>query len=570
MAAQSGDQSARDRLAAESLPLVYNIVGRALHGHADADDVTQETMLRALDSLGGLRDPGRFRSWLVAIAMNQMRGHWRQRGAGAVAALDEIHDLPDPRADFVDVTIARLGLSGQRREVAEATRWLDSEDRALLSLWWLEAAGEVTRAEVAAALELTPQHTAVRVQRMKAQLEVGRVVVRALAAEPRCVLLEPLTEQWDGIPSALWRKRIARHARQCTVCSGHSSGLIPAERLLAGLALTPLSAALALRWGVGAQPSADPVAYAEPAAASTAPAYDAERAVSSADPADPADPAATAAHAAPAVAARRGGRHGGRARTRQEARQGRRARRRTAVALAAVLIAGGGGGAFLLLPDDEDKDRATASPTADADAGLVLPHTASTAPVSPSVSPSLSPSPSSSPPTPSASTAPSKSSAAPKKSEQPAPTPPRTAAPRPPAASRPAPPAAPQGFVAEVTDLVNAERAKEGCGPVSGNAQLHEAALNHSEDMAARDYFDHSSPEGTGPGERITAAGYRWSTYGENIARGQQSAAKVMESWMNSPGHRANILNCSFKEIGVGVHEAQGGPWWTQVFGARG
>jgi uncharacterized protein YkwD len=88
--------------------------------------------------------------------------------------------------------------------------------------------------------------------------------------------------------------------------------------------------------------------------------------------------------------------------------------------------------------------------------------------------------------------------------------------------------------------------------------------------MAARDYFDHTSPDGKDPGDRITAAGYQWTTYGENIARGQQTPAAVMDSWMNSPGHRANILNCSFKEIGLGVHEGSGGPWWTQVFGARG
>jgi uncharacterized protein YkwD len=121
-----------------------------------------------------------------------------------------------------------------------------------------------------------------------------------------------------------------------------------------------------------------------------------------------------------------------------------------------------------------------------------------------------------------------------------------------------------------VTALVNEERARNGCGPVSQNGTLDTAAARHSEDMAARDYFDHTSPDGKGPGDRITAAGYQWTTYGENIARGQQTPAAVMDSWMNSPGHRANILNCSFKEIGLGVHEGSGGPWWTQVFGARG
>ncbi|WP_240449914.1 CAP domain-containing protein [Streptomyces sp. S1] len=117
--------------------------------------------------------------------------------------------------------------------------------------------------------------------------------------------------------------------------------------------------------------------------------------------------------------------------------------------------------------------------------------------------------------------------------------------------------------------LVNAERAKEGCGAVTGNSLLARAAQGHSDDMAARDFFDHTNPDGAGPGERVTATGYGWSTYGENIAMGQQTAEQVMEAWMNSPGHRANILNCSFKELGVGLHTGDGGPYWTQVFGAR-
>lgn len=121
----------------------------------------------------------------------------------------------------------------------------------------------------------------------------------------------------------------------------------------------------------------------------------------------------------------------------------------------------------------------------------------------------------------------------------------------------------------QVIALVNSERAKAGCGPVSGNSTLHSAALKHSQDMANRDYFDHTNPDGDGPGERITAAGYRWSTYGENIAAGQKDAAAVMDGWMNSPGHRANIVNCAFKELGVGVHEAPGGIRWTQKFGTR-
>lgn len=121
-------------------------------------------------------------------------------------------------------------------------------------------------------------------------------------------------------------------------------------------------------------------------------------------------------------------------------------------------------------------------------------------------------------------------------------------------------------FAQQVADLVNAQRAQAGCGPLSVDSKLTAAAQVHSEDMANRGFFDHASPEGNHADQRIEAAGYRWSSWGENIARGQKDPAAVMESWMNSPGHRANILNCSFKQIGVGVRTGSGGPWWTQVF----
>ncbi|MBK3637924.1 CAP domain-containing protein [Streptomyces sp. MBT97] len=121
----------------------------------------------------------------------------------------------------------------------------------------------------------------------------------------------------------------------------------------------------------------------------------------------------------------------------------------------------------------------------------------------------------------------------------------------------------------QVIALVNEERSKAGCGPLTEDPQLRRSAQGHSDDMAARDFFDHVNPDGADPGQRITAAGYRWSTYGENIAKGQQTAESVMTSWMNSEGHRANILNCSFKNIGIGIHDGSGGPWWTQNFGAK-
>ncbi|MDX3659188.1 sigma-70 family RNA polymerase sigma factor [Streptomyces sp. ID05-26A] len=243
VAARDGDQRALDDLVSGYLPLVYNIVGHALGGHPDTDDVVQETMLRAVHGLPGLRDPAGFRSWLVVIAMNQIRlrhrDHQRVPVTGPVP-----EDVADPGADFVDLTIMRLQLSGQRREVVAATRWLSEDERELLSLWWLEAAGRLTRAEVANALELTPQHTAVRVQRVKAQLDAARIVVRTLERTTRCPELAYVVAEWDGVPSPLWRKRIARHSRDCVQCERCGHDLASVEGLLARLPLVPLPAAL--------------------------------------------------------------------------------------------------------------------------------------------------------------------------------------------------------------------------------------------------------------------------------------------------------------------------------------
>lgn len=83
--------------------------------------------------------------------------------------------------------------------------------------------------------------------------------------------------------------------------------------------------------------------------------------------------------------------------------------------------------------------------------------------------------------------------------------------------------------------------------------------------MASHSNMSHTGSDGSDPGARITRAGYTWSTYGENVAYGYSTPEKVMEGWMNSQGHRENILNCSFKEIGIGL--AQPGNYWTQDFG---
>ncbi|MER5432521.1 CAP domain-containing protein [Streptomyces sp. NPDC002588] len=122
---------------------------------------------------------------------------------------------------------------------------------------------------------------------------------------------------------------------------------------------------------------------------------------------------------------------------------------------------------------------------------------------------------------------------------------------------------------AEVVDLTNRERAGAGLRPLGVDRALTTAAQAHCADMVARAFYSHTSPEGTQPWDRAAAAGSTRRTIGENIACGQRSAAEVVEGWMNSPGHRANILKPAFTHIGVGY--AGGGPsgtYWTQLFGA--
>ncbi|MFD9906885.1 CAP domain-containing protein [Streptomyces sp. NPDC059063] len=132
-----------------------------------------------------------------------------------------------------------------------------------------------------------------------------------------------------------------------------------------------------------------------------------------------------------------------------------------------------------------------------------------------------------------------------------------------------APPKQPAGDSspeAQVLALVNQERAKAGCRPVRADNGLASLAEEFSTDMADRGFFAHTDPDGATPWDRAEKAGIR-DLGGENIARGQADARSVMDAWLNSPGHRANILNCDYKTLGVGAHFAPGGPWWTQDFG---
>ncbi|WP_322759156.1 CAP domain-containing protein [Frankia sp. Cr2] len=120
----------------------------------------------------------------------------------------------------------------------------------------------------------------------------------------------------------------------------------------------------------------------------------------------------------------------------------------------------------------------------------------------------------------------------------------------------------------QVVALTNAERAKAGCAPLTVDSRLTAAAQAHSDDMATHNYFSHTSQDGRTPFQRMAAAGYQFSIAAENIAAGQRTPTDVMTGWMNSTGHRENILNCSLKQIGVGYGTGGNyGVYWTQDFG---
>ncbi|RFU23537.1 CAP domain-containing protein [Geodermatophilus marinus] len=115
--------------------------------------------------------------------------------------------------------------------------------------------------------------------------------------------------------------------------------------------------------------------------------------------------------------------------------------------------------------------------------------------------------------------------------------------------------------------LVNAARAEAGCGALAADEGLAAVARAHSADMRDRDYFSHTDPDGLDPFDRAETAGID-TARAENIAYGQPDAQAVVTAWLGSEGHRANILDCDLRTMGVGVAEGPGGPWWTQLFGA--
>jgi uncharacterized protein YkwD len=120
----------------------------------------------------------------------------------------------------------------------------------------------------------------------------------------------------------------------------------------------------------------------------------------------------------------------------------------------------------------------------------------------------------------------------------------------------------------KVVEITNQERAAAGCGPVKVNTKLASAARLHSQDQAEHNNMSHTGSDGSSPWQRSERAGYT-NAIGENVAAGYRTPAAVMDGWMNSDGHRANILNCDAKAIGVGLAYASNGtPYWTQMFGS--
>ena len=121
----------------------------------------------------------------------------------------------------------------------------------------------------------------------------------------------------------------------------------------------------------------------------------------------------------------------------------------------------------------------------------------------------------------------------------------------------------------QVLELTNQHRATVGCDPLVGEARLAQAARAHSVNMADNNYMAHNDLQGRSPSQRITATGYDWHLTAENVAAGPPTAEAVVQQWLNSSGHRANIENCALTQIGVGHGhnpDARFGHYWTQKF----
>ncbi len=119
----------------------------------------------------------------------------------------------------------------------------------------------------------------------------------------------------------------------------------------------------------------------------------------------------------------------------------------------------------------------------------------------------------------------------------------------------------------QVLDLVNAERAKRGISALTLDSSLSSIATKKSQDMVNKNYFDHTSPTYGSPFDMMKQFGISYRTAGENIAKGQKTPQEVVAAWMNSEGHRKNILNPNFTNLGVGIaKDSNKTTYWTQMF----
>ncbi|HHZ02494.1 MAG TPA: hypothetical protein GX396_06105 [Tissierellia bacterium] len=131
--------------------------------------------------------------------------------------------------------------------------------------------------------------------------------------------------------------------------------------------------------------------------------------------------------------------------------------------------------------------------------------------------------------------------------------------------NRTAAPTSVSNYEQRVAELVNVERQKNGLAPLTLDSAISNVARMKSKDMSDNNYFAHQSPTYGSAGDMLTQFGIRWSAWGENIASGQRTPEEVVNAWMNSEGHRANILSPNFSKIGVG-YVNDGRPYWTQMF----
>jgi RNA polymerase sigma factor (sigma-70 family) len=544
-AARAGDPAALDAVAGEYLPLVYNIVRRSLRHSADVDDVVQETMLQLVRGVGALRDPARLRAWLVAITVNQIRDHQRSAfRAQASTSIEDRVDLPDPSGEFVERTLLQLDVSGQRRETQQAAQWLDPDQRELLSVWWLEVSGHLTRPEVIDALQSDSHNVAVRVSRMKEQLDFSRRVVRALALSPRCRGLGDVAFGWDGDTSSVWRKRFVRHVRECPVCDGATSGLIPPERLLAGLALLPLPATLA--------------------------AFRVSNLFIDTAPTTTTLPAATPA------SQHEQGRHGGSHRRggKAAAKTGLALGKPVGIAFAAIVVVAVGAVAVEGMHSKQD----TVAITTTATGAVITPSGRATS--SAVVMPTISASPSKHPSNVSKPTvAPSSGKAAPPQTS----AMPQSSAPAVvQSASTAASTSSNSGTAAEqVLDDINTARKQAGLSAYTMTTDLINSATAHNNLMADGCGLTHQCPGEAPIGDRETTAGVQWTAAGENIGDGgpvdvsQSAIAQMAVSLTNdmiaeqppNDGHRLNILSSTYTEVGIAVTvNSSGTVYMTQDF----